>query len=113
MNTRDLGVVLALGVLAVVLLALLGTGSLPAWSQSPTSPLPTEDTPRVQVPVFPGIGASPVSPGGRPPSFEQPARLLDAELWSSPWSWVVVGIIAFGGVAWVLTALFRRLESRA
>jgi hypothetical protein len=114
-NKSDLAVVLVLSALSVALVALLGARSLPAWSQSPVSPLPVERTPQARPHATapdPGVRSSPISPAAQPvPGL--PARLLTTELWSSPWSWVLVGCVVFGGLAWPLVALFRRLESGA
>ena len=112
MKKRDLTAALVLGLLSVTLLGLLGAGGLPAWSLSPVSPLPVETTPMVRTPVYSGIRVSPVSPGN-PPGSGPLARLLEGDLWTSPWSWVVLGIVLFGGLAVLLTALFQRLGSQA
>ena len=111
MNKRDVAVFLILGVCCVMLLTWLGTGSLPAWSQSPASPLPTKDASRVQAPRPPGMGTSRVSPPPPMPTLEPSVPLLEGELWSSPWTWAAIGIVVFGGVALALTALLRRLGS--
>jgi hypothetical protein len=47
------------------------------------------------------------------PELKLPERLLKAEIWKSPWSWAAVGIVLFGGLAWLLTALFQRFGSQA
>jgi len=38
-------------------------------------------------------------------------RLLTASFWTSLLPWIAVGLVVFGGMAWILNALLVRFES--
>jgi hypothetical protein len=82
--------------LSAVFVALMGAGEPSASLQSPLSPVPPQD-------VSDAFSAMPIAPA---PTREAP-RVLTSVFWSSPLPWVVIGIVVFGGLAWVWIARFR------
>lgn len=93
--------------LLIVLAALLAfwarSAHSDAWFQSPVSPIaPDKATGAMPLPVV----ATP-----SPVVEEKPFPLFTASFWSSLWPWVAVGLVLFGGLAWGLTRLLRRVES--
>jgi hypothetical protein len=102
--------IVVLLLLSVLLLAPLSQGGLGAWFQSPVSTA----MPSVS-PVMPNIalGVPRVSPDVPTPVQERrteaDARLFSASVWSSLLPWMAVGVVAFGGLAWVLVMLLSRV----
>jgi hypothetical protein len=99
-----------LGALLAILLCM-GTGERVSSLQSPVSPVLPSGAPG----EYPGVlsGTSPLAPGDRSPTLPPLrlfSRLLRWDVWSSPWPWLAVGLVLFGGMAWALIVLFRRLE---
>jgi len=86
--------------LTILSITLLGTDQPGMCLQSPVSPL----IPNVVPHVFS------TTPSVTPD--EQTPHLLSESFWSSPLPWIAVGIIVFGGLAWVLILLLRRVESQ-
>jgi len=54
---------------------------------------------------------SPVIPGATMPIPIKAPRLLTASFWTSLLPWIAVGLVVFGGMAWILNALLVRFES--
>jgi hypothetical protein len=97
-----------LAVLALIL-ACMGKGGQIALLQSPISPVAPERAPTQAPETLPGT--SPLAPGK--PLASAPIklpRLFSPARWSSPWPWVGVGIVLFGGLAWALIVLLWRFE---
>jgi hypothetical protein len=106
-----LSVLLQIGpliLLAASLLFLLsmGTGGRVAHLQSPISPVSPGGVPAETRSASPGT--SPLIPRKSPIRLP---RLSIPIAWSSPWPWVAVGIVLFGGLAWGLVGLFQRFET--
>lgn len=106
--------------LARLVLALPGEQMLTAWFTSPPSPLasPLGEAETEAPPAIPLATASPLLPGNtgqdaqgastdageRATSPGLPAFLSTP----SPLPWIAIGVVFFGGLAWVALALTRR-----
>ena len=99
--------VMLLGILAISLAVCAQNGRPGAWSQSPVSPLPA---PTRVSPTIESMTQPTTSP--LPAPMQAPPALFTTSFWSSPWVWVVVGLILFGGMAWGTVRLLHRLGSQ-
>jgi hypothetical protein len=104
-----------LATLALILVSV-GIGGQVVSLQSPVSPVAPAGAPTQAPGALPGT--SPLAPYTSPLVPEKPLvsapiklpRLFSPARWSSPWPWVGLGIVLFGGLAWALIVLLRRLE---
>jgi hypothetical protein len=90
--------------LSILTILVIDLYDLGAWFQSPFSPVQPGDVPTA-APVLtaPGIAISPlVLPR------ERLTDLFDAPVWASPWPWMAVGVVFFGGLAFGLIQLLHR-----
>ncbi len=91
------------------------------------TPIPPTPTPPATVPALtpttvialPDIssGTSPLQlpapqPGSSPlPNPPLPSPLSDPGIWSSPLPWAAIGVLFFGGMAWLVITIARHLDS--
>jgi hypothetical protein len=86
---------LALGAGVLALALSYGPDALGQSGQSPVSPLPP----------------LPWAPTPEPASWL--GRVFSEAFWRSPLSWVAIGLVLFGTLAWVLVHVLRRVRRQA
>lgn len=111
--------IILLIVLTVCCVWILRAGAQPAWGESPLSPVSPLDpnagpVQQIYVPMISeptGVGPTDVGPnlGLRRPVIQTAVQeLRDDRLWASPWTWFVIGLVLFGGMAYGWLKLAQR-----
>lgn len=113
--------IILLIVLTVCCVWILRAGAQPGWGESPLSPISPLDpnagpAQQIYVPILSEptnvgpTGVGPTNLGLRRPVIQTAVqeRVQGDRLWASPWTWFVVGMVLFGGVAYGWLKLAQR-----
>lgn len=91
----------------------LGQTVQPSWGQSPVSPPLVTDSPIPTQVYIPFVEPAPETSPLRPAIQTTFQDWFGVSLLASPWTWFVIGVVLFGGVAWGLVRLLGKNRPRA